>query len=104
MVHKAPNTFTAIERSVHEKKRRVVSQGFSDAALRSYEPKMLECIDKLCHQIDKKISAGIHDTFYIPVQGSLNAVTWKHSENWSSALNMGDIGKFYSGVRHMGRN
>jgi len=75
MVHKAPNTFTAIERSVHEKKRRVVSQGFSDAALRTYEPKMLECIDKLCHQIDKKISAGIHDTFYIPVQGSLNAVT-----------------------------
>ena len=46
MVHRVPNTFTEINRAVHERKRRIVAHGFSDAALRSYEPRILECISQ----------------------------------------------------------
>ncbi|KAL2419950.1 Cytochrome P450 monooxygenase AKT7 [Exophiala dermatitidis] len=46
MVHRVPNTFTEINRAVHERKRRIVAHGFSDAALRSYEPRIMECISQ----------------------------------------------------------
>ncbi|KAK8180844.1 cytochrome P450 [Phyllosticta citribraziliensis] len=40
-VHFVPNTVTARDRKEHARKRRVVSQGFSDAALKSYEPAIM---------------------------------------------------------------
>ncbi|RFU26374.1 hypothetical protein B7463_g9976, partial [Scytalidium lignicola] len=37
MVHRAPNTLTTIDKKEHSRKRRVLSHGFSDAALRNHE-------------------------------------------------------------------
>jgi hypothetical protein len=42
------NTHTAINKTIHGRKRRIVSQGFSDAALRSAEPYILEKVRLLC--------------------------------------------------------
>jgi cytochrome P450 len=51
MVHRAPNTLTVIDKKKHGKKRRVISQGFSDAALKSHELVILEQIEHLCTQL-----------------------------------------------------
>ena len=41
----AYNIFTAIDKSIHRHKRRVISQGFSDQCLRTFEPMILNEID-----------------------------------------------------------
>ncbi|KAL4747878.1 hypothetical protein BDW72DRAFT_206088 [Aspergillus terricola var. indicus] len=51
MVHRAPNTLTVIDKAKHGKKRRVISQGFSDAALKNHELVILEQIQHLCTQL-----------------------------------------------------
>jgi cytochrome P450 len=56
MVHRAPNTLTVIDKKKHGKKRRVISQGFSDAALKGHELVILEQIKHLCTQL--KTGAG----------------------------------------------
>lgn len=43
------NTHTAIDKTIHGRKRRIVSQGFSDAALRAAEPFILDKVQKLCN-------------------------------------------------------
>ncbi|KAJ5714392.1 cytochrome P450 [Penicillium malachiteum] len=48
MVHQAANTLTTIEKRKHGKKRRLISQAFSDAAFRSYEETIQEKISQLC--------------------------------------------------------
>ncbi|MCJ1325980.1 hypothetical protein MMC10_002643 [Thelotrema lepadinum] len=48
MVHRAPNTLTHIDKKGHGRKRRIVSQGLSDAAVRSYEPTIIHHINKMC--------------------------------------------------------
>lgn len=44
----AYNTHTAIDKTIHGRKRRIVSQGFSDAALRASEPFIIDKVQKLC--------------------------------------------------------
>jgi cytochrome P450 len=51
MVHQAFNTLTAIDKKKHGKKRRVMSQGFSDAALKSHEDVVLKQVSQLCTQL-----------------------------------------------------
>ena len=41
----AYNIFTAIDKSIHRHKRRVISQGFSDQCIRAFEPTILKEID-----------------------------------------------------------
>lgn len=41
----AYNIFTAIDKTIHRHKRRVLSQGFSDQSLRAFEPTILKEID-----------------------------------------------------------
>ncbi|PWY87438.1 cytochrome P450 [Aspergillus heteromorphus CBS 117.55] len=48
MVHRAPNTLTLIDKKAHGRKRRIISQGLSDAALRRYQPAILKHITELC--------------------------------------------------------
>ena len=48
MVHRAPNTLTHIDKKGHGRKRRIVAQGLSDAAVRSYEPTIIHHISKMC--------------------------------------------------------
>jgi cytochrome P450 len=51
MVHRAPNTLTLIDKRAHGRKRRIISQGFSDSALRAYEPIIMNHVQKLCAQL-----------------------------------------------------
>ena len=53
--HGAFNTHTAIDKTIHGRKRRIVSQGFSDAVLRASEPFILDKVSKLC---DGLLSTG----------------------------------------------
>lgn len=41
----AYNIFTAVDKSIHRHKRKVLSQGFSDQCIRSFEPTILEHVD-----------------------------------------------------------
>lgn len=51
MVHQVPNTLTAVDKKKHGKKRRVISQGFSDAALKGHEDVVIQQIQQLCNQL-----------------------------------------------------
>jgi cytochrome P450 len=51
MVHRAPNTLTILDKKQHGRKKRVISQGFSDASLRALEPAILSHIQKFCSKL-----------------------------------------------------
>jgi cytochrome P450 len=48
MVHRVPSTFTLLDKKEHAWKRRILSQGFSESAIRSFEPQLLTQIAKFC--------------------------------------------------------
>ncbi|KAH8805473.1 cytochrome P450 [Xylogone sp. PMI_703] len=48
MAHQAQNTLTFIDKVEHGRRRRLMSQGFSTAKLRSYEPKILKRVRNFC--------------------------------------------------------
>lgn len=48
---KAPSTFSETNPKVHERRRRILSHGFSDAAMRGYEPCILKNIEKFIAHI-----------------------------------------------------
>ncbi|KAI9745830.1 MAG: hypothetical protein M1818_000511 [Claussenomyces sp. TS43310] len=64
MVHRAPNTLTLIDKKGHGRKRRIISQGFSEAAVRGYEPTILNHIRTFCDQLapDSKASEDCKDS------------------------------------------
>ncbi|EAW11678.1 cytochrome P450 [Aspergillus clavatus NRRL 1] len=79
MVHRAPNTLTVIDKKKHGKKRRVISQGFSDAALKNHEVVINEQIRQLLAQLKtgeggKAVSVG----------------------SWSSPKNMGRFTDYFA--------
>lgn len=47
------NIFTAVDKDIHRFKRKVLSQGFSDQAIRAFEPTMLHHIDLFVKRIVK---------------------------------------------------
>jgi len=56
MVHQAPNTLTCFDKKQHRQKRRLVGQGFSDAALRGFEKTIMTHIKILCDQVVAKVA------------------------------------------------
>ncbi|KAL3420507.1 cytochrome p450 [Phlyctema vagabunda] len=48
MVHRTPSTFTLLDKKEHAKKRRILSQGFSDSAVRAFEQSILDHVEKFC--------------------------------------------------------
>ncbi|KAF3915690.1 hypothetical protein AA313_de0207615 [Arthrobotrys entomopaga] len=48
------NVFTAIDKGIHGKKRRILAQGFGDQAIRSYEPIILERVERFCESLTKE--------------------------------------------------
>lgn len=96
MVHRgSPNTFTLIDRSEHERKRRIVSQGFSDAALRSYEGKILICIAKLAQQFapDAVVLNDDFDAFRTLRTDGKSVADTTDSEGWTISKDVGELGK-----------
>jgi len=47
----APNSLTLRDKALHGKRRRVISQAFSENTLRSFEPKVIEKIHQLSDTI-----------------------------------------------------
>ena len=54
MIHRAPNVLTSMDKKQHGRRRRILAQGLSDAALRRYEPTIKVHVDKLCQQMKGK--------------------------------------------------
>uniref|UniRef100_A0A8H7KA36 Uncharacterized protein n=1 Tax=Bionectria ochroleuca TaxID=29856 RepID=A0A8H7KA36_BIOOC len=55
LAHQAANSLTMRDKVLHGKRRRVVSQAFSEATMRSFEPKIVEKIQRLCDTITKSL-------------------------------------------------
>ncbi|KAI9690878.1 MAG: hypothetical protein M1822_008498 [Bathelium mastoideum] len=51
MVHQAPSTFTATDRTLHVEKRKLLSRGFSASALQDHGDNILKHVRKLADQI-----------------------------------------------------
>lgn len=56
MVHNTPSTFTILDNKEHAWKKRILSQKLSDTAIRSFEPKIVELIDRFCEALRPKPS------------------------------------------------
>ncbi|KAJ5789848.1 benzoate 4-monooxygenase cytochrome P450 [Penicillium psychrosexuale] len=58
LVHQAPNTLTLRDKKKHAQRRRIMSQGFSDAAIRSFEPRVLELVQRLCEILQGDLNSN----------------------------------------------
>ncbi len=54
----AYNIFTAVEKSIHRRKRKVLGQGFSDQTLRAFEPTILRHIDIFVRKLMRSSNFG----------------------------------------------
>lgn len=52
MIHRAPSVVTLLDKTVHDKRRHILSQGLSDSSVRAYEATMFRHIGRLCKQLD----------------------------------------------------
>ncbi|CEJ57899.1 hypothetical protein PMG11_06576 [Penicillium brasilianum] len=69
MTMRVASTFTETDKKAHERKRRIVSHGFSDMALRAYEPRIMDNVDKLINRMLSNETG---------------------SDGWTESINMGD--------------
>lgn len=76
----AYSTHSAIDRGVHARKRRILSQAFSDSALKSMEDHMLAHIRTFCSRLGERA---------FPKGRSTESIE-KHSDSWSMAQNIAD--------------
>ncbi|KAI9150038.1 Cytochrome P450 monooxygenase lcsN [Paramyrothecium foliicola] len=56
LAQKAPNTLTIRDKAQHARRRRVVSQAFSESSLRVFEPKVQSRLQRFCDKIRKNMS------------------------------------------------
>ncbi|KEZ38899.1 Cytochrome p450 family protein [Scedosporium apiospermum] len=76
-VHPAPNTHNTRDREIHARKRRVISHGFSDAAVKEMERYVLANVRTFCEEIGPRGK-----------EGAVSVVDEK--KGWSPARNMSD--------------
>ncbi|TLD11101.1 hypothetical protein PgNI_05166, partial [Pyricularia grisea] len=74
MIHRAPNTLTIRGGREHARRRRILSQGLSERALRSYEPRIMSHIQTL---------AGV-----VAADATLDA---RDSRLWGAPVDMGSL-------------
>jgi cytochrome P450 len=48
LASKAPNTLTLSDKAQHSRRRRVISQAFSENSMRRFEPILVSKIDRFC--------------------------------------------------------
>jgi cytochrome P450 len=89
MVHRAPNTLTLIDKKAHGRRRRIISQGFGDAAMRIFEPVILSHVRKLCERMN--------------TESSYNASSpqEKGTKQWSTSHNMARWGKYRCNIQEI---
>ncbi|RDL30473.1 Cytochrome P450 [Venustampulla echinocandica] len=78
MVHRAPNTLTCVDKKKHGRKRRIISQGFSDSALRGFENTILTHIRKLCNQVEADVAPQKMDSKSAPWSEGQNMGKWSN--------------------------
>ncbi|KAJ5822466.1 benzoate 4-monooxygenase cytochrome P450 [Penicillium robsamsonii] len=61
LVHRTANTLTMRDKKQHAQRRRIMSQGFSDAAIRSFEPRVQELIRTLCGLLIVKDAGSVSE-------------------------------------------
>lgn len=83
LLHRAPNILTARDRKQHGKRKRIISQGFSDANLRSLEKLVISQIDNFC----KVLSS---DTAF-PEEPDIAT----SKEGWGPARDLSKLCKFF---------
>jgi len=76
MMHRVPNTITQRNKALHAKQRRILSNGFSDAKLRSYESIITAHVENFSRHLAGNSRSEKHDE---PDSGS---------EPWSDAMDM----------------
>lgn len=67
----AVSTHSVIDKEIHNRKRRVLSHAFSDAALRSFDDSIIENVDRWCDILGQK-DGGKSTTWSSPK----NMATW----------------------------
>ena len=78
MMAKVPNTITQRDKTLHAQQRRLLSHGFSDAALRAYEDPLHAHINNFCEVVGE-----------FKEQSPINIVS-KDDQIWSEPKNMAD--------------
>lgn len=73
MVHRATNTLTEVDKKKHGKKRRLISQAFSDSALKSYENVVLTHVKQLCSELISTEGKAVTDGAWAPAK---NMARW----------------------------
>ncbi|KAI9871341.1 MAG: hypothetical protein M1830_003014 [Pleopsidium flavum] len=89
------STHTAIDKSVHARKRRVLSQAFSDSAMRAMETHVLNNIRSWCGHLgdwQRRSKADING----PLYGFIGQQQALRSGTWSTPKNMGDWANYLS--------
>ncbi|KAK8042342.1 cytochrome P450 [Apiospora phragmitis] len=74
----AANTLTLRDKAQHSRRRRVVSQAFSENSLPLFEPKILARIDTFCEMLRTKPREAFQDK------------TMEHSHAWTGPIDMSD--------------
>ncbi|KAL8827690.1 MAG: hypothetical protein Q9191_003035 [Dirinaria sp. TL-2023a] len=74
MVHQALNTLTISDPKEHGRRRRVVSQGFSDSAMRNYETSMVTIVQRFCKRLLQTVEEE---------KDSASSNTWQPARNMS---------------------
>ena len=74
------NTHNCIDKEMHGRKRRIVSQGFSTATIKSSEPMIIHHVQNLCNALMKSIPKlqGLSDDEWSPTQ---DMAAWSESES-----------------------
>ncbi|KAL9074807.1 MAG: hypothetical protein Q9157_004239 [Trypethelium eluteriae] len=66
------NTHTCIDKALHKRKRKVISQAFSEQAMRAFEPTIIDCVDIFLEKLEQS------------EDGSRCGGEWSHPTNISA--------------------
>jgi cytochrome P450 len=77
MIHRTPSVLTMRDKKGHSRRRRLIGEGLSDVALRTYEPAILSRVKQLCDLLAPTC-----------VEGNTSEKSSDESRKWSSPQNM----------------
>jgi cytochrome P450 len=89
------STHTAIDKAVHARKRRVLSQAFSDSAMRAMEVHIVDNIQAWCGHLGDN-AANSKDHVNLPMNGFGGLNPAFELKGWSAPKNMGDWANYLS--------
>lgn len=79
------NTHNCIDKETHGRKRRIVSQGFSTAAITSSEPMIIQHVQNLCNALMLSMPEP-HDLSSYRWSSPQDMSAWSEYFNWSEMM------------------